>query len=126
MIRDKAIQRFAWFFVLLLLLFLFASGKGFAEKSVTDTSLVRTSSVRIDCKNRNTITVGERHFEVTRDTLIKDAQNQEISFTLLSVPCEAEIQYELRMDRDPLCLSINIKRQLSTSEKLRSTSVLER
>ena len=126
MIRDKAIQRFAWFFALLLLLFLFATGKGLAERPVADDSLVRTSDVRIDYKTSGTIMVKERHFQVTSATMILDEKGDALPFSLLMVPCEAELQYQLRMDQDPECLKIVVKRLVTRSEIFRTTSSLER
>ncbi|MFB0521790.1 MAG: hypothetical protein ACETWD_10250 [Desulfatiglandales bacterium] len=87
--------------------------------------LVRSGSVKIEGKTSDSIILAERHFIVTESTTILDVNGKKIQLTNLPVPCEAEIQYRLRMDQDPVTLKIVIKRVLPGSSTMWSTSTSE-
>lgn len=87
--------------------------------------LVRSGSVKIEGKTSDSIILAERHFIVTEATTILDVNGKKIQLTNLPVPCEAEIQYRLRMDQDPVTLKIVIKRVLPGSSTMWSTSTSE-
>ena len=79
---------------------------------------VRSGSMTIEGKSNNAIVVGERHFIVAESTTILDLSEKKIQLSDLPVPCEARIEYQLRMDQDPLCLRIIVERLLEGSSKV--------
>lgn len=80
--------------------------------------LVRSGSAKIEGKTSDSIIAAERHFIVTESTTILDVNGKEIRLIDLPIPCEAEIEYRLRMDEDPVTLKIVIKRVLSGSSTM--------
>jgi hypothetical protein len=75
-------------------------------------SLDRSATVTISGKTTDAVLVSERHFMVTESTTILDARSKKIQLSDLAVPCEAKIEYRLRMDKDPVVLKITVKRLL--------------
>ena len=108
--RDQYTRRvFLWLALLVLLLvLLFNPAVGFGETA--QEGLVRTGIVEIHGKTSNTIIVGERHFLVSQSTTIRDINGKEIPLIDLRVPCEAELQYRLIVDKDPESLQVTVKR----------------
>lgn len=80
-----------------------------AERPSSPARLIRSGSMTIEGKSDDAIISGERRFVVGESTTILDAYGKRIGLADLSVPVKAEVQYELKMDQDPLCLRIVIK-----------------
>ena len=70
--------------------------------SFDDKGVLRTGYVRVDAKDTSSVTIGERQFLVTATTLILDRHGKQIPLIDLAIPCEANLQYRLRMDKDPV------------------------
>jgi hypothetical protein len=75
-------------------------------------SLDRSGTVMISGKTVDSVLISERHFAVTESTIIVNVRGKRIRLTDLAVPCEAQIEYRLRMDEDPLALKITVKKLL--------------
>jgi len=97
------------------LLFLLLPVTGFSES--LPKGLTRSGSVIIQGKTSDAIIVSERHFVVTEATTIVTMEGEKIQLSALPIPCKAEITYQLRMDQDPVTLSISIKQLLRGSSK---------
>lgn len=65
---------------------------------------------QIHLKTDAAVVVGEMSYSVTKKTYIFDQRGKEIRFDELPTPCEAVIKYQLRMDQDPICLEIRVKK----------------
>jgi hypothetical protein len=113
--NDQCLRRiFLWLGLLILLLvLLFNPAVGFGETS--SSGIVRSGLVEIRGKTSNTLVVGERHFLVAQSTSILDINGKEIPLIDLRVPCEAEMEYRLTMDQDPVALRVVVKRFLPHS-----------
>ena len=111
--RAQCIQPVVLWIVFLMLLFLSQPVIGFAQRSPM--GIIRSGSMKIEGKTSEAIIAAERHFIVTESTTILDIDGKEIQLSNLPVPCEAEIEYSLRMDQDPVILKIIIKRVLPGS-----------
>lgn len=61
-------------------------------------------------KAPDSISAVEWQCEVTEETVIIDVEGEEITLADLPVPCTAKIEYQLRMDQDPVAKSITIQR----------------
>ncbi len=72
---------------------------------------IRSGTMTIKDKTDKAIVVGERHFLVTEDTTILDVKGEKIQLKELTIPSYAKIEYQLRMDEDPLCMKITILRR---------------
>ncbi len=85
-----------------------------AESSNKDTSgvLMRKGEITIHGKDADYIVSLERRFALDDTSVLTDMNNKTISVEKLPVPCIAEIVYRLRMDKDPLLLSLKIKKNL--------------
>ena len=70
--------------------------------SFDENGMLRTGYVRIDAKDTSSVTIGERQFRVTGSTLILDRHGKQIPLIDLAIPCEANLQYRIRMDKDPV------------------------
>ena len=97
------------------LLFLLLPVSGFSES--LPKGLLRSGFVIIQGKTSDAIIVSERHFVVTEATTIVTIEGEKIQLSALPIPCKAEITYQLRMDQDPVTLSISIKQLLRGSSK---------
>ena len=75
-------------------------------------SLDRSAKLTISGKTADVIIIGERHFAVTETTVIIDMKGKKIRLSDLAVPCDAQIEYRLIMDEDPLALKITVKKLL--------------
>ena len=75
-------------------------------------SLDRSAKLTISGKTADVIIIGERHFAVTETTVIIDMKGKKIRLSDLAVPCDAQIEYRLIMDQDPLTLKITVKKLL--------------
>ncbi len=111
--RAKCIQPVVLWVVFLMLLFMSKPVIGFAQRSPM--GLIRSGSMKIEGKTSGAIIAAERHFIVTETATILDVDGKEIQLSDLPIPCEAKIEYRLRMDQDPVILKIIIKRVLPGS-----------
>jgi hypothetical protein len=99
-------------FWLIVPIFLITAYPGIASPRSTPQSLDRSAKLTISGKSADAILIGERHFTVTEATVIIDVKGKKIPLSDLAVPCEAEIEYRLRMDEDPLALKITVRKLL--------------
>jgi hypothetical protein len=100
--------------------FIFLAGLAFATMAVLSPSGVcakahvkgmpRSASVKIEMKTGDAVFVGERKFVVTDVTSIQDAKGLRMELRDLPVPCQARLEYLLRMDQDPVVSKIKIER----------------
>jgi hypothetical protein len=95
--------------VVFLAAFLVCSPAIVLATSPSPVELVRSASVTIQGKSNDAVIASERHFIVTESTTILDANGNKIALSELPIPCNGEIEYQLRMDEDPLCLRIMLK-----------------
>ena len=72
-------------------------------------TIISSGTMIVEGKTAEALISGERHFIVTEFTKITDATGTPIRLSDISVPCQCEIEYELRMDQDPVCLTIQVK-----------------
>lgn len=115
--RDHCIQAIVLWVVFLVLFLLSRPVIGFAENP-PPLDLIRSGSMKIEGKTNTAIIVGERHFIVTESTTILNVNEKKIHLIDLPIPCKATIEYQLRMDQDPLTLKILIKQVLPGSSTL--------
>ena len=80
-------------------------------------SLDRSATVTISGKTADSVLVSERHFAVTGSTIIVSERGKRIELGDLAVPCNAQVEYRLRMDEDPLALKITVKKLLRGASK---------
>jgi hypothetical protein len=99
-------------FWLIVPIFLITAYPGIASPRSTPQSLDRSGTLTITGKTAETVVVLERHFVVTETTIILNESGKKIRLGDLAVPCEAEIEYRLRMDEDPLALKITVRKLL--------------
>ena len=71
---------------------------------------VLSKAVTIETKDGKAIMIAGQRHEVTESTIILDLNGQGLSLCDLPVPCEAEVDYRLRKNQDPICVSIKIRR----------------
>ena len=121
--RGHCIQLIVLLAVFLMVFLLFNPVIGFAQSP--QMGLKRSGSVKIEGKTIDAIIVAERHFIITESTTIMDINGKEIQLNDLPIPCEAKIQYRLRMDQDPVTLKIIIKRVLPGSSTAWTSQVSE-
>lgn len=81
-----------------------------------------SDTLDITGKSNHAVIVLERNFVVSESTSIFDKSGKEIGLDDLAVPCTAEIEYQLRMDQDPLCITIRVKKLLSGATPYWSSS----
>lgn len=98
-------------FCLLCLMLLLAAGSVIATETV-DTGIVRNKLLVITDKTDHAVVVSERKFVVTAETTIFDLHGKQIPLIDLAVPCEATVQYRLIMDKNPVVLRLQVKKQL--------------
>jgi hypothetical protein len=93
------------------LMLLFLTGPVIAAETA-DTGVIRNKLLIIDGKTEHAVMVGERKFVVTGDTVIFNLQGKEIPLIDLAVPCEANVQYRLVMDKSPVVLRLQVQKHL--------------
>ena len=84
--------------------------------------ITRSAVVTIMGKTTDAVTISERNFVVSESTVIVDVSGEKISLNDLAVPCTAEVKYQLRMDKDPLCLQIHVQKLQNVSRQNWSSS----
>lgn len=97
-------------FFLLVVFFLSAWGSSFAQDPGEEAVL--SSPVTIEGKGDGGIVIGGQRYRVGESTAILDATGNRISLCDLSLPCEAEVEYRLTENHEPLCLRIETIRVL--------------
>jgi hypothetical protein len=98
-------------FCILSLMLLLVAGSVIAAES-TDTGVLRNKLLIVDGKTEHAVMVGERKFVVTEDTAIFNIHGKQIPLADLAVPCEATVQYRLIMDKSPVVMRLQVKKQL--------------
>ncbi|MFO7599965.1 MAG: hypothetical protein R6X27_09185 [Candidatus Desulfacyla sp.] len=66
----------------------------------------------IEGKGDGGISIAGQRYRVGESTAILDATGNRISLCDLSLPCEAQVEYRLEENLEPLCLRIEILRVL--------------
>jgi len=113
--KDNAIYRIALSFMFLA--FIIVANPAVGSPRSAPKSLDRSGNVTISGKTADAVLISERHFLVTESTIILDVRGKKIQLSDLPVPCDAEIEYRLSMDQDPVTLKITIKQLLKGSSK---------
>jgi hypothetical protein len=108
--KFKTDLKTAVFCVVCLLLLLTA--ETVTADETADTGVLRDKLLVINDKTDHAVTVGERPFMVTGETKIFNLYGKEIPLMELAVPCEAMVQYRLIMDKSPVVLRLQVKKQL--------------
>ena len=108
--KGQVICGIAFWFIIAMFVMIAYPGTGFPEPA--QKSLDRSATLTISGKTADAIFIGERHFTVTETTVIIDMKEKKIRLSDLGVPCEAQIEYRLIMDQDPLALKITVKKLL--------------
>ena len=93
----------------ILVVFLVATSILMFSQSPAFAGRLKSATMTIELKTDDAIVSRERQFVVDESTVILDASGRGIELSDLPVPCQAEVEYELRMDQDPLCLKIAVK-----------------
>jgi hypothetical protein len=119
-LKGQLICRTAFWFIVPMFLIIAYPDTTFSEPA--QKSLDRSAKLTISGKTADAILIGERHFAVTKATVIIDMKEKEIRLSDLAVPCEAEIEYRLIMDEDPLALKITVKKLLEGASAIWSAS----
>jgi hypothetical protein len=104
--KNNYMQLVALCPVVFLAAFLVCSPAIVFATSPSPVESVRSASVTIQGKINDAVIAGERHFIVTASTIILDANGNKIALSELPIPCNGEIEYQLRMDEEPICLRI--------------------
>jgi len=97
---------------LLVVFFLSAWGASFAQDPGEEP--VISDPVTIEGKGDGGIVIAGQRYRVGESTAILDATGNRISLCDLSLPCEAEVEYRLEENLEPLCLRIEILRVLKS------------
>jgi hypothetical protein len=111
--KGQLISRIAFCFIVPIFLIIAYPDTGFSEPA--QKSLDRSAKLTVSGKTADAIIIGERHFAVTETTVIIDMKGKKIRLSDLAVPCNAQIEYRLIMDEDPLALKITVKKLLEGS-----------
>jgi len=101
-------------FGFILALFVVTAHPGDVFSKSQPQSLDRSAKLTISGKTSDYVLIGERHFTVTEATVITDMKGKKIQLSDLAVPCEAQIEYRLIMDENPLALKIAVKKLLQS------------
>ena len=88
-------------------------------------AITRSAVVTIMGKTTDAVTISERDFMVSGETVILNEMGEKIDLNDLAVPCTAEVEYQLRMDKSPLCLRIYVKKLEDLSRQDWSSSDYE-
>ena len=94
--KDQVIYRIAFWVIVAVFVITALPGYGFSKSAPQ--SLDRSAVVTISGKTADTVLVVERHFAVTESTTIINIKGKKIPLSNLAVPCNADIDYRLRMD----------------------------
>ena len=121
--KGQVICGIAFWFIIAMFVMIAYPGTGFPEPA--QKSLDRSATLTISGKTADVILIGERHFAVTETTVIIDMKGKNIRLSDLAVPCDAEIEYRLIMDENPLALKITVKKLLEGATTRWSASVSE-
>ncbi len=108
--KSRIHLKAAVFCLACLLLLLTAETVAAGEEA--GTGVVRNKVLIVNSKTDQEVTVGERPFMVTGETKIFNLYGKQISLNELAVPCEAMVQYRLIMDKSPVVLRLQVKKQL--------------
>jgi len=77
-----------------------------------DTGVVRNKILIVNGKTDHAIVVSERKFVVNENTAIFNMHGKQILLMDLAVPCEATVQYRLIMDKSPVVMRLQVKKEL--------------
>ena len=119
--KGQLICRIAFSFIIAMFVMIAYPGTGFPEPA--QKSLDRSATLTISGKTADYILIGERHFTVSESTVIINMKGKKIQLSDLAVPCDAQIEYRLIMDENPLALKITVKKLLEGSTTRWSASV---
>ena len=119
--KGQLISRIAFWFILPMLVIIAYPDTGLSEPA--QKSLDRSAKLTISGKTDDAILIGERHFTVSESTVIINMKGKKIQLSDLAVPCDAQIEYRLIMDENPLALKITVKKLLEGSTTRWSASV---
>ena len=108
--EGHVIYRIVFWFIVSV--FIMTAHPGAVFPKSAPQSLDRLATVTISGKTADAVLVFERHFVITESTIIVNVKGKKIQLSDLAVPCNAEIEYRLRMDEDPLALKITVKKLL--------------
>jgi len=108
--KGEVIYRIAFWFTLAVFIVTVHPGTGLPKSA--SKSLDRSAALTISGKTDDGVFVSERHFAVTESTTIINVKGKKIRLSDLAVPCNADIDYRLRMDEHPLALKITVKKLL--------------
>jgi len=108
--EGHVMHRIAFWFIVTIFVITVHPGTVFPKSAPQ--SLDRSGTVTISGKTADAVLISERHFAVTESTIIVDMSGKKIQLSDLAVPCNAQIEYRLRMDEDPLALKITVKKLL--------------
>jgi hypothetical protein len=98
-------------FCLVGLMLLLAAETVIAAETM-DTGVVRNKILIVNGKTDHAIVVSERKFVVNENTAIFNMHGKQILLMDLAVPCEATVQYRLIMDKSPVVMRLQVKKEL--------------
>ena len=99
-------------FWVIVAVFIVTAHPGTGSPKSAPKSLDRSASLTISGKTSDAVLISERQFAVTESTTIINVKGKKIRLSDLAVPCDAQINYRLRMDENPLALKITVKKLL--------------
>ena len=108
--EDHVICRIVFWFIIPI--FVITAHPGTVFPKSAPQSLDRLATVTISGKTADAVLVSERPFTIIESTIIVNVKGKKIQLSDLAVPCNAEIEYRLRMDENPLALKITVKKLL--------------
>jgi hypothetical protein len=97
---------------LLYVIVLLSAVSAIAAEDTETGGVVRNKLLILGDKSEHAVIVGERKFVVTGDTVIFNMHGKQIPLIDLAVPCEAMVQYRLVMDKSPVALRVQVKKNL--------------
>ena len=106
----------------LILLMFFSLLQPISSAIGSSHAVTRSAVMTIMGKTSDAIVISERSFIVSKTTAIFDESGKQIGLNDLAVPCLAVVEYQLRMDQDPLCLKILVKKEGKNSRSDLSSS----
>jgi len=110
--RGHPSQHVPWTRFLFLWVVFFLSGCGSSLAQDPGEETVISSPVTIEGKGDGGIVIAGQRYGVGESTAILDASGNRISLCDLLLPSEAEVEYRLEENLEPLCLRIEIIRVL--------------
>jgi hypothetical protein len=93
----------------ILVVFLVAMSIPMSSQSPAFAGRLKSATMTVEAKTDDAIVSRERHFVVNESTVILDASGRGIELADIPVPSKVEVEYELIMDQDPLCLKIVVE-----------------